>query len=106
MDADLQHDERILEEMMAVLKAENLDIVVGSRYVQGGDMTAFSPQRMFVSKMATFLSRLATKADLKDPMSGFFMLKRSFFEKVENRLSKRGFKILLDLFASSKEDVK
>src|SRR5579859_7891722 len=35
MDADMQHDERLLPEMLRVLKSEPLDIVIGSRYVEG-----------------------------------------------------------------------
>src|SRR6267143_3454355 len=36
MDADLQHDETLLPQMLAALKSEDLDIVIGSRYAAGG----------------------------------------------------------------------
>ncbi len=36
IDADLQHDETLLPQMLATLKAEALDVVVGSRYLAGG----------------------------------------------------------------------
>ena len=59
-----------------------------------------------MSRLATRLSHVIIKADLKDPMSGYFMLKRPFFDLVVRHLSGRGFKILLDIFASSKDVVR
>ncbi|MEA3278226.1 MAG: glycosyltransferase family 2 protein [Pseudomonadota bacterium] len=100
MDADLQHDERILPKMLTSLKEEGLDIVVGSRHVEGGGMGDWGEGRQLVSRFATRLSRLVLKADLKDPMSGFFLLKRDVLHEAVHDLSGIGFKILLDLFAS------
>lgn len=51
--------------------------------------------------MAGRLSRFVVRADIADPMSGFFMVRRDTFELEARRLSAQGFKILLDLFASS-----
>ncbi len=45
MDADLQHDETILPEMLALLRSDRLDIVVGTRNAQGGSMGEFSASR-------------------------------------------------------------
>ncbi len=101
MDADLQHDERLLADMLGTLRAGDLDIVVGSRYVAGGGTGAWSGERLAVSRFATRLSRLVLRADLQDPMSGFFMVRRDAFHWAVGRLSGIGFKILLDLFASS-----
>jgi dolichol-phosphate mannosyltransferase len=106
MDADMQHDEKLLPEMYNTISAEDLDVVIGSRYVEGGGVGEWSRSRETISRMATRISQRIIKADLKDPMSGFFMVERSFFEKVVRRLSNRGFKILLDLFASSPEPVR
>lgn len=101
MDADLQHDERLLPEMLATLKAGEVDIVVGSRYTAGGSLGGWGETRAAISRFATRLSRLVVKAELTDPMSGFFMLRRDVLAKSVHRLSAIGFKILVDLFASS-----
>jgi dolichol-phosphate mannosyltransferase len=101
MDADLQHDESLLPRMYAALNEEGLDIVVASRYVAGGSIGALSGSRAAISGLATKLSRLIVKSDLADPMSGFFMLRRDVFDSAVRNLSGQGFKILLDLFASS-----
>jgi len=106
MDGDLQHDERLLPLMLNTLQTEQLDIVVGSRYVDRGSVGKLAPQRIFISRFATTVSRAIIRADLKDPMSGFFMLRRSFLDKAVRRLTGKGFKILLDLFASSPEAVR
>jgi dolichol-phosphate mannosyltransferase len=100
MDGDLQHDETILPAMLDELRAGRADIVVGSRYVAGGDLGEWDKTRAGMSDMATRLSRLVLRTHVSDPMSGFFMLPRSVFEQAAPRLSAIGFKILLDLIAS------
>ena len=101
MDADLQHDERILPEMFEQLKQERCDLVVGSRYVDGGSIGGWDSKRATISAFANWLSRVVCKVEIADPMSGFFMLKRSAFEAAVRKMSGQGFKILLDLVASS-----
>jgi dolichol-phosphate mannosyltransferase len=101
IDADLQHDERLLPQMLETLKSDGLDVVVGSRYVAGGAIGDWDKGRAAMSGIATKLARLVVSADLTDPMSGFFMLRRQAFEGSVRRLSGQGFKILLDLFSST-----
>jgi dolichol-phosphate mannosyltransferase len=101
MDGDLQHDERILPEMLRLLKEQELDIVVGSRYVVGGGTGDWDGSRLRISRFATWLGKAIVPSDLTDPMSGFFMIKRKPFEQSVRNLSSIGFKILLDLFASA-----
>jgi len=101
MDADMQHDEKLLPQMLAMLKSEPVDLVVGSRYVAGGGIGGLDAARANISAFATRLSRIICKAEIADPMSGFFMLRREVLEGALRRLSGQGFKILLDLLASS-----
>jgi dolichol-phosphate mannosyltransferase len=101
MDADLQHDEQLLPAMLDELRNRDLDIVVGSRYMRGGTVGNWAPSRQAISRFATTLSRMLVPAGLSDPMSGFFMLRRSTLEESLHNLSAIGFKILLDLFASA-----
>ncbi len=101
IDGDLQHDETLLLPMLNALKTGEEDIVIGSRYVSGGEIGAWDSSRAHMSRRATWLSRLVIRADLKDPMSGFFMIRRDVFAAAVRNLSVIGFKILLDIFASS-----
>ena len=104
-DADLQHDERLLADMLLTLQTEPYDLVIGSRYVGDGGAFSWSKRRQQISDLATRLSRLICKADIADPMSGFFMVRREAFEGAVRRLSGQGFKILLDLLASSPQPI-
>jgi len=106
MDADLQHDERLLPAMLAKLKAENLDLVVASRHQEGGSSDALPPWRRTLSNAGKSLSRFASRVEISDPMSGFFLADRRFIDEVVRSLSGRGFKILLDILASSKRPVR
>jgi dolichol-phosphate mannosyltransferase len=102
IDADLQHDETLLPQMLSMMKTEELDIVVGSRHITGGSTGTWNHRRIAISNLATRLARLVVSNELSDPMSGFFMISRPAFERTMRHLSDQGgFKILLDLFAST-----
>jgi dolichol-phosphate mannosyltransferase len=101
MDGDLQHDETLLPRMLGALKGEDLEIVVGSRYVPGGGVGDWSTRRHSMSRLATRIGQILIKADLQDPMSGFFMTRASVIQENARRLSGVGFKILLDIFSAS-----
>lgn len=101
MDADLQHDEALLPRMLELLGRGEADLVVGSRYLDGRKVPGWDTGRQRLSRLATFVARRALGAELTDPMSGFFMLRREAFAAAVRRLSGIGFKILLDLLASS-----
>jgi len=101
MDADLQHDEKLLPRMFALLKAGKGDLVVGSRYIAGGN-SALSGRRDALSRFASRLTRSLTGVALSDPMSGFFMMRRERFESLAPSLSTQGFKILLDIIITAR----
>jgi dolichol-phosphate mannosyltransferase len=101
MDADLQHDESVLPDMLEKARSGN-DIIVGSRYTEGGSAgTGLSAARERGSRFATTLSGLLTGAELSDPMSGFFLIRREVFEDIAPSLSGEGFKILLDIIVTA-----
>jgi dolichol-phosphate mannosyltransferase len=106
MDADLQHDETVLPEMYRLISTDHLDLVVGSRNIGGGSMGDFSDWRIKLSRLGRRLSGVEHHAHLTDPMSGFFIVRRSFFERVAHRLTAIGFKILLDIVLSSEGQVR
>jgi len=101
IDGDLQHDETLLPRMLEELRGGAIDIAVGSRYVEGGGVGDWEASRAKISRLATRLSRFVVRQELTDPMSGFFMMTRAAFHDAVRDLSGVGFKIMLDLFASS-----
>jgi len=106
MDADLQHDESILPEMLARIRTGKYDLAIGSRHIAGGGMGDAAPRRVALSNLGLAVSKLISKHSLSDPMSGYFMLTRSFFEEVLRTTTGVGFKIMLDMVASSKRPVR
>lgn len=100
MDGDLQHDESCLTAMLGKLRGGEFDLVVASRYVEGGSASIFSTWRSRFSHWATGMARYFVGVNLTDPMSGFFMLRRSLVEDIVPALSTQGFKILLDIVAT------
>ena len=106
IDGDLQHDETKLPLMIQKIEKENLDIVVASRFYEGGDANVLSFHRKVASKIANSISRYVTGVSLSDPMSGYFITRQEVFEKNANNLHARGFKILLDIFATSSKRLK
>jgi dolichol-phosphate mannosyltransferase len=101
MDSDHQHDERILAEMLAHIKQDGVDLVVGSRYMEGGGLGEWSRKRVLASQMATRLASRLTRVPMSDPMSGFFLVRRDAFMRSLPNLSSVGYKILLDIAASA-----
>lgn len=101
MDADLQHDESILPEMVDRLCSQNLEVVVATRNSDGGCMGNFAPSRIKLSNLGKNLSRFVCRCNVSDPMSGFFVIRRDYLSRVVERLQDGGFKILVDLLASS-----
>ena len=106
MDGDLQHDERILPRMLEKLRNENLDVVVGSRNIEGGSLGALAGPRRLLSNFGRFLSSLVCRCEIQDPMSGFFVVDRQFLDISARRMSATGFKILVDLISSSPRPVR
>jgi dolichol-phosphate mannosyltransferase len=106
MDGDMQHDETVLPDMLRRLQTSDVDLVVGTRHREGGSMGEFSWARVALSQLGRRLSALVCHADVSDPMSGFFALRRDYLDEVVRNLSCVGFKILVDLLASSKRPVR
>jgi dolichol-phosphate mannosyltransferase len=102
MDADLQHDETQLPKMLALLESGAAELVVGSRYIEGGSAASFDSQRAGFSKFATSVAKRLLRVEIADPMSGFFMIRRDRFEQLAPELSTQGFKILLDVVATAR----
>src|SRR2546423_14022811 len=76
IDADLQHDETLVPQLLAAARRSQADIAVASRYMAGGSTGELGPARVRLSRLASALSATLCKG-LTDPMSGFFVVRRS-----------------------------
>ncbi|WP_206663414.1 glycosyltransferase [Aurantiacibacter suaedae] len=100
IDADMQHDETVLPQMLAKID-DGADLVVGTRYAGGGSTGTWGEGRVRMSELATKMSQLLIGNATSDPMSGFFMARRELVNNHVYDLSQQGYKILLDLIASA-----
>lgn len=96
MDADLQHPPQLLPKMLQEIYRGH-DIVIPSRFINGGDDGGLSPFRKMISWIARTMGRfmLSRVRSCHDPTSGFFMLRRGVIENVT--LQPIGWKILMEI---------
>lgn len=99
IDCDLQHDESLLPRMFSEIKSSQYDIVVGSRYMKEKTVEGWEKYRLFLSRLGTQLSQRLLNIQITDPLSGFFVIRRTVFESVVKSLSGIGYKILMDIIA-------
>ncbi len=101
MDADLQHPPELLPRLFAAI-AEGRDLAIGSRYTPGGDLGGWNPFRRLLSAAAVWatwpLQRRSVR--VKDPMSGYFMVRRDCVEQIE--FQRTGFKLLLEILVRAR----
>lgn len=101
IDADLQHDETILPQMIA--QADSHDVVIGSRLSAGGGIDrTWSWHRRLMSWTATKLAQIVLGVRISDPMTGYFLVQKHVFEGVAEHLNPMGFKILLEIIYRAK----
>jgi len=101
IDADLQHDEALLPRMLASLKAGEADLAIGSRFLASKEIEkGLSRTRQAGSRIANWLARRVLRAEVSDPVSGFFLIRRELIDSVAPQLTSHGFKVLFDIIAS------
>ncbi|MQF98865.1 MAG: polyprenol monophosphomannose synthase [SAR202 cluster bacterium] len=99
MDADLSHDPKYLPDML--LELSNHDIVIGSRYVDGGGVRNWPLWRRIVSLTASAVGRSIVGLNIRDITAGFAAFKRDHVMKLSSDLNPKGFKLLLEILAKS-----
>ncbi len=103
MDADLQHPPELIEDMIEAARNGDADIIIASRYVEGGsDAGLSSGTRRMISHASKRLVKTVFPGRLRsvsDPLSGFFLARRTLIN--ETALRPIGFKILLDILVRS-----
>lgn len=82
MDADFSHNPNDLERLYTACKVTGGDVAVGSRYVEGGRIENWPPDRKFYSKGGALYTRLVTWMPLKDPTAGFICYRREVLETI------------------------
>ncbi len=97
MDADFSHPPELIPKMIKEL--ENVDLVIASRKISGGEIKKWPLKRKIFSGLATFLAKTLVPK-ISDPLSGFFFFKRKIIKEL--KLSPIGYKIGLEIFVKGK----
>lgn len=107
MDADGQHAPSDLMKMLSGMQSEGADICIGSRFLEVPGQASHSGLRAWISMVGNKLSNVALGLHLSDPLTGFFIIKRSLLVEAAKCIRPSGFKILLDvLYVLRKKDIK
>ena len=106
MDADLQHDIKIISSFYNLIQNEKYDLIIGSRFLDKSFKNDLSNIRKIMSKSGNFISYFLGIKDIKDPLSGFFMIKTSIFKSISKKIDTEGFKILLTILVILNKKIK
>src|SRR5947208_3144549 len=98
MDADLSHPPGLIPSLIESL--DGADGVVASRYVPGADIQSWPARRHLMSFGATLIARIGLRVPCPDPLSGFFVFRRSFLRSV--RIRGDGNKPLLEILVQAR----
>jgi len=100
MDGDFSHPPKIIPRLIEEIKNSKYDIVIASRYTEGGEVSGWSTKRKLISKTATGIAKAGLGVNEADPMSGFFVFKRNILEGI--KFDAIGYKMLLEILVKTK----
>lgn len=100
MDSDFSHPPSLLPKIIDALKQPKWDIVIASRYVNGGAVKGWTVKRKLLSKGATVIAKRGLGINANDPMSGFFAFKRQVIQGL--KFDAIGYKMLLEILVKTK----
>jgi len=101
MDSDFSHPPKIIPRLIEEIKISKYDIVIASRYTEGGEVSGWSTKRKLISKGATGIAKVGLGVNESDPMSGFFAFNRNILEGI--KFDALGYKVLLEILVKAKD---
>ena len=106
MDADLQHDTNAVSIFYDLIKTNKFDLIIGSRFLDNSFVNNLSITRKILSKSGNLIGYILGIKKIKDPLSGFFMIKTSIFKSISKKIDTDGFKILLTILVILNKKIK
>ncbi|HSA77030.1 MAG TPA: glycosyltransferase family 2 protein [Nitrosarchaeum sp.] len=100
MDSDFSHPPQLIPKLVEVLKQSKTDIVVASRYLNGGNIQGWSLKRKIISKIGTMIAKKGLGIKQSDPMSGFFAFNKDVIKGIN--FDAIGYKLLLEMLVKTK----
>ena len=100
MDSDFSHPPQLIPKLVDVLKQSKTDIVVASRYLNGGKIHGWSLKRKIISRLGTVIAKKGLGIKQSDPMSGFFAFNKEVIKGIN--FDAIGYKLLLEMIVKAK----
>jgi dolichol-phosphate mannosyltransferase len=99
MDSDFSHPPEKILDMLHEIQKNNYDVVVGSRYVTGGNSIGWPLSRKIISLIGTLIAEHGLGIKIKDSMSGFFSFKKELIDDIQ--FDAIGYKLLLEILVKT-----
>lgn len=98
MDADLSHQQKYIPDFIAKAESQSLDIVTGSRYMEGGGIKNWGWHRIILSRWAAFYCNVILWTRLTDFSSGYNLIRTSFLQNFDLKtINATGFFFLIEI---------
>lgn len=102
MDADLSHPPEMIPAMLHELKQDSTEIVIGSRYMEGGSIDKKWPlYRQLISRLSTLIIKPLLPVKINDPLSGFIATRKMFYTTHGKKWNPIGTKLALEIIIKS-----
>jgi len=102
MDGDGQHDPKNINDFLENQKSGDFDLIIGSRFLETNKTDSLSEARSGLSKTGIKITQRFIGNKFTDPLTGFFLVKKSSLSGLERKIYKDGFKILFDILMLGK----
>ncbi|EFN60722.1 Uncharacterized protein KIAA0562 [Camponotus floridanus] len=103
MDSDLSHHPKFIPKMVELQRYLNLDIVSGTRYIQGGGVYGWDFKRKLVSRGANFLTQLLLRPGASDLTGSFRLYKKDVLEKLIQSCMSKGYAFQMEMIIKARQ---
>jgi dolichol-phosphate mannosyltransferase len=82
MDADLSHQPKYIVNFLEAAEMNNLDLVIGSRYIAGGGIENWDMKRKAISRFGSLYAKIILRVNVNDFTGGYNMFRSTFVNKI------------------------
>jgi dolichol-phosphate mannosyltransferase len=104
MDADLSHHPKFIQEMVKKMDADKVDIVTGTRYIQGGGVYGWDSFRKLTSRTANFLADFLLNPEVSDLTGSFRLYRRQALEEILPRITCTGYAFQMEIVVRARRN--
>jgi len=103
MDADLSHHPKFIPEMIALQRAQNLDIVSGTRYAGDGGVYGWDLKRKVISRGANYVAQVLLRPGASDLTGSFRLYRKDVLEKLVSACVSKGYVFQMEMVVRARQ---